>query len=154
MTRGQRREPGVISLLAGIFTDLPLLPGARCIGSGDLFDPRANGESVQAAQYRHNQAAALCAQCCVLADCRSWADTQPGQRSAVIGGRLPDQPGRPRKEGNSRMNEQRHRDRKERKKVCKRCYGPCRTHKGTVHGWTCEACLRDYVDAQLPKGAA
>lgn len=34
--------------------------------------------------------------------------------------------------------------------VCQRCYGPCRTHKGSMHGWTCEACLRDYLDSQTP----
>lgn len=32
-----------------------------------------------------------------------------------------------------------------REHVCRRCYGPCRTHKGTVYGWMCQACVDDIV---------
>lgn len=32
--------------------------------------------------------------------------------------------------------------------VCQRCSGPCRVHAGSVHGWTCQQCLRDYIDRQ------
>ncbi|MAU83881.1 MAG: transcriptional regulator [Gordonia sp.] len=96
--RGQkRREPGIVSLLAEVLQAVPALPDAACVGSADLFDPRANGEAVEDATYRHQRAAALCARCPVLDACRSWADTQPDLDRSVIGGRLPDQPGRPRK---------------------------------------------------------
>jgi len=30
--------------------------------------------------------------------------------------------------------------------VCWRCGGPCLTFKGSVHGWTCTACLDRYLD--------
>lgn len=32
--------------------------------------------------------------------------------------------------------------------VCQQCRGPCRTWKGTTHQWTCEECLRAYIDGQ------
>ena len=96
--KGQkRREPGIVSLLAEILQAVPALADAACVGSADLFDPRANGEAVEDATYRHNRAAALCAQCPVLDPCRAWADTQTDLSHSVIGGRLPEQPGRPRK---------------------------------------------------------
>lgn len=31
---------------------------------------------------------------------------------------------------------------------CQRCGGPCRAHAGSVHGWTCRACLQKYIDKQ------
>ncbi|MDY6871278.1 MAG: hypothetical protein SV966_12450 [Actinomycetota bacterium] len=30
--------------------------------------------------------------------------------------------------------------------TCWRCGGPCLTYKGSVHGWTCTACLDTYLD--------
>lgn len=38
--------------------------------------------------------------------------------------------------------------------VCWRCGGPCLTHKGSVHGWTCTACINDYLDAGAAKADA
>lgn len=32
--------------------------------------------------------------------------------------------------------------------VCQKCSGPCRVHAGSAHGWTCRACLQDYIDRQ------
>lgn len=32
--------------------------------------------------------------------------------------------------------------------VCRVCSGPCRAFKGDVHGWTCAACLAEYVGRQ------
>lgn len=35
--------------------------------------------------------------------------------------------------------------------VCRRCNGPCRRWKGSRHGWTCDRCLRRYLDRQVRK---
>jgi hypothetical protein len=37
--------------------------------------------------------------------------------------------------------------------TCWECGGPCLTHKGTVHGWRCSACLNRYLDEGASKGA-
>lgn len=31
---------------------------------------------------------------------------------------------------------------------CRVCGGPCRAYAGSVHGWTCRACLADYIAGQ------
>lgn len=36
---------------------------------------------------------------------------------------------------------------------CWRCGGPCASYKGSVHGWTCTACLDRYLDAAAAKAA-
>lgn len=36
---------------------------------------------------------------------------------------------------------------------CRVCSGPCLAWAGTLHGWTCRKCLRDYVDAQFDAAA-
>jgi len=38
--------------------------------------------------------------------------------------------------------------------TCWRCGGPCATHKGSVHGWTCTACLQRYLDESAARGDA
>lgn len=38
--------------------------------------------------------------------------------------------------------------------VCWRCGGPCLTYKGSVHGWTCTACLDRYLDDGAERYAA
>lgn len=38
--------------------------------------------------------------------------------------------------------------------VCWRCGGPCLTFKGSVHGWTCTACLDRYLDDGAERYAA
>jgi hypothetical protein len=38
--------------------------------------------------------------------------------------------------------------------VCWECDGPCLTHKGSVHGWRCSACLERYLDAAAARWAA
>ena len=37
--------------------------------------------------------------------------------------------------------------------TCSRCGGPCATHKGSVHGWTCSACLTRYLEEGAAKAA-
>jgi len=37
--------------------------------------------------------------------------------------------------------------------VCRRCGGPCWQWKGSVHGWTCQACIDRYLDEGAAKGA-
>ena len=37
--------------------------------------------------------------------------------------------------------------------LCWRCGGPCGNYKGSVHGWTCTACLDRYLDEGAAKGA-
>ncbi len=37
--------------------------------------------------------------------------------------------------------------------MCWRCGGPCWQWKGTVHGWTCGACIDRYLDESAAKGA-
>lgn len=94
-----RREPGIVSLLAEILTGSPRLDGAACVGSESLFDPKAPDEDAADATYRHEAAEALCHRCPAFEACREWADTQPASR-AVLAGRTPDSrhPGRPRKD--------------------------------------------------------
>lgn len=38
--------------------------------------------------------------------------------------------------------------------TCCRCGGPCAIHKGSVHGWTCTACLDAYLDESAAKWEA
>lgn len=38
--------------------------------------------------------------------------------------------------------------------VCWRCGGPCLTYKGSVHGWSCTACLDRYLEEGAAKAAA
>jgi hypothetical protein len=38
--------------------------------------------------------------------------------------------------------------------VCRSCGGPCLTHKGSVWGYTCTACIDKYLDDGAAKGAA
>lgn len=37
--------------------------------------------------------------------------------------------------------------------LCWRCGGPCASYKGSVHGWTCSACLQRYLDEGAAKAA-
>jgi hypothetical protein len=36
--------------------------------------------------------------------------------------------------------------------LCWRCGGPCGTYKGSIHGWTCTACLDRYLDEARGEG--
>ncbi|WP_237394268.1 hypothetical protein [Mycobacterium paraintracellulare] len=38
--------------------------------------------------------------------------------------------------------------------TCWRCGGPCASYKGSVHGWTCTACLNRYLDEGAAKAEA
>ncbi|WP_328856360.1 WhiB family transcriptional regulator [Williamsia herbipolensis] len=85
-----------ISLLARIFDELPALPGAACAGRPDLFDPADTRETAESVASRYRAAAAVCASCPALTQCRAWADSLNRHRrpAGVVGGRIPD-PGPP-----------------------------------------------------------
>jgi hypothetical protein len=38
--------------------------------------------------------------------------------------------------------------------TCWDCGGPCRTYKGSVHGWRCGACLDRYIAAEVVRSDA
>jgi hypothetical protein len=38
--------------------------------------------------------------------------------------------------------------------VCWDCGGPCRTYKGSEHGWRCGACLDQYIAVQVARSDA
>ncbi|SKZ46581.1 Uncharacterised protein [Mycobacteroides abscessus subsp. abscessus] len=42
----------------------------------------------------------------------------------------------------------RNQSRTERPHTCSRCGGPCRVWAGSTHGWTCRACLEQYLSNQ------
>lgn len=75
--------PGIVGLLGAILRGTPKLVGAACRNHPGLFD----GDDVQAALH-------LCAECPVLAACRSWAEQDPTARRGVIGGHVYDAPDR------------------------------------------------------------
>lgn len=56
---------------------VPALPGARCRGRHQLFDPPDRNEDPSAVKYRHDQALALCGSCPAFASCRAWLDQLP-----------------------------------------------------------------------------
>jgi hypothetical protein len=68
--------------LAKVFTT-PQLPGARCVGRWEMFDPDGDDD-------QHQQAMALCRNCPALTRCSDWLESlQPQQRPhGVIAGRL------------------------------------------------------------------
>jgi len=92
-------QHAALSLMAAVLTGVPRLPGVRCLGRGDLFDPAATGEAPEAAADRHNQAVGLCQHCPALDPCAAWVDSlKPSRRpGGVVAGRVrgPRPPGRP-----------------------------------------------------------
>ena len=86
--------------LFGALTAIPALPGARCRGRWDLFDPREDREDKGAARNRHEQALGLCRLCPALAGCTAWFDSLPrGKRpQGVIAGRVYPAAARPKEE--------------------------------------------------------
>lgn len=79
------RPEGSIELLAAILGDTVKLPGARCIGKAELFEPKREDESPQSARRRHDLAAAECAACPALTECREWvASLASRQRPAGV----------------------------------------------------------------------
>lgn len=38
--------------------------------------------------------------------------------------------------------------------ACWRCGGPCLQYAGSVHGWTCRACLRRHVEQSAARADA
>lgn len=76
--------------LFGALTAIPALPGARCRGRWDLFDPREDREDPTVVRDRHEQALGLCRCCPALADCSEWFDSLPRAKrpQGVIAGRV------------------------------------------------------------------
>lgn len=77
---------------------LPQLPGASCRGLEWLYDqtvPTGRGLNTDQHEAR-KQAAAVCARCPALAECRQWVDQLPrAQRPrGVVAGALTDSQGR------------------------------------------------------------
>ncbi len=99
MRTKSRLDGGEVALLAAILEGTANLSGAACVGSPGLFDARYADEEVADTAYRHAAAARICGSCPVVDACRAWADSRSGQEHAVTAGRVPRQPGRPRKGG-------------------------------------------------------
>lgn len=59
--------------LADALSCAPDLEGAACVGRWALFDPRADDETPEDAQCRHQAALSICATCPIFDDCSSWA---------------------------------------------------------------------------------
>jgi hypothetical protein len=72
--------------LAGI----PRLPGARCRGRHELFDPLPHGGNAEALARRQANALAECRRCPALAACRAWFDELPPRRrpEGIIAGQI------------------------------------------------------------------
>jgi WhiB family redox-sensing transcriptional regulator len=82
---------------------IPRLPGARCRGRHELFDPPLPGPP-EPIWRRQAEALAECRRCPALAACRAWFDELPPRRrpEGVIAGQIhpaptPSRRGRPRK---------------------------------------------------------
>lgn len=79
--------------LAGIFTGIPELPGAACVGRSDLFDPRGDYEPAERARQRHDVAVQICAACPALRPCKAWAGTLDNRRiRGVVAGYIRREP--------------------------------------------------------------
>lgn len=71
--------------LFGALTGIPALPGARCIGRWDLFDPRGDDESTTSWHRRRDLALAVCRDCPALGPCEQWAASlKPSKRPAGV----------------------------------------------------------------------
>ena len=59
-----------------------------CVGDWETFDPRHDGEDLEAAEQRHAKAKAICAVCPILAECESWLAGLPKHQrpSGVVAG--------------------------------------------------------------------
>lgn len=79
-----------VELLGEVLRDAPRLPGAKCIGRADLFDPREPNTDPETVEYAQNAALRLCRSCPALASCSQWFDSLPPRHRplGVIAGRL------------------------------------------------------------------
>jgi WhiB family redox-sensing transcriptional regulator len=78
---GYNPRADAVTLLAEILRGTPPLPGAACVGQGDLFDYRDD--------ENHAKAITLCQRCPALDACRQWADSQPRAHiSGVVAGEI------------------------------------------------------------------
>lgn len=66
--------------LLGALTGAPRLPGARCAGRHELFDPIETGEDPDDAQERIDAAKYVCRSCPALTDCHAWVLSLPRSR--------------------------------------------------------------------------
>lgn len=76
--------------LLGALMGAPRLPGARCIGRHQLFDPPGDHEPPEQVAQRHTAAKRLCQSCDALASCEQWLDSLPRTRRppGVIAGQI------------------------------------------------------------------
>lgn len=80
--------------LLGALMGAPHLPGARCVGRHQLFDPPGDHEPPERVTERHTAATHLCRNCPALASCEQWVDSLPRTRRppGVTGGVYRDHP--------------------------------------------------------------
>lgn len=80
----------------------PSLPGARCRGRWELFDPAEPGTHADEAEYAEEAALRLCDQCPSLVRCRAWFESLPKSRRplGVVAGVV----NKPRSAGHSRRS--------------------------------------------------
>lgn len=69
---------GLAVLLADLAAGIPVLPGALCVGSHELFDPVDRwAERPKDVQSRHRAALRLCRRCPAAEACESWVEGMP-----------------------------------------------------------------------------
>lgn len=76
----------LLSALRGV----PDLPGAKCRGKYDLFDPARDDEDAPDAERRHRAALEVCAGCPALDACGAWLESlrTEDRPLGVIAGRI------------------------------------------------------------------
>lgn len=74
---------------------VPHLPGARCVGSHDVYDATASADgsspdAIATRDYARAAARELCASCPALASCGAWFDSLPRRTRprGVVAGRI------------------------------------------------------------------
>ncbi|MGH3584020.1 MAG: hypothetical protein ACRDUB_20705 [Mycobacterium sp.] len=85
--------------LLGALTAAPALPGARCVGNSEVFDPAPIGTTPVAEAEHTSAAVAICSSCPALTACRAWLDglTPPARPLGVVAGRVSTPGPRPRR---------------------------------------------------------
>jgi WhiB family redox-sensing transcriptional regulator len=76
--------------LLGAINAAPRLPGARCVGLSETFDPAPPGTQPVAQAQRTAAAVAICRACPAITACRSWWDgLRPCDRPVgIVAGRV------------------------------------------------------------------
>jgi hypothetical protein len=76
--------------LAAAMSGAPELPGARCMGKAEWFDPAEPYEDPEDVRYRHDYATRICESCPALSPCGEWLRSlKPSNRPVgVVAGKL------------------------------------------------------------------